>query len=162
MRNGQANQRKTEKFSVSEEKKFGKIDSWNATNFLVFRPMGATKYLLNLVRVPQTKKTLRNTGLCYFQCFLIFRTSNDSVLHWLIVNCEFTLILERLPGFLKTAELLKIKGLGDQSLYKNNDQEEENIGEVTILITHHKSLNVITLVQTKSDNINKWFSYSNL
>ena len=28
MRNGQAYQRKTEKFSVSEEKKFGKIDSW--------------------------------------------------------------------------------------------------------------------------------------
>ena len=29
MRNGQAYQRKTEKFFVSEEKKFGKIDSWN-------------------------------------------------------------------------------------------------------------------------------------
>ena len=29
MRNGQAYQWKTEKFSVSEEKKFGKIDSWN-------------------------------------------------------------------------------------------------------------------------------------
>ena len=28
MRNGQAYQRKTEKFSISEEKKFGKIDSW--------------------------------------------------------------------------------------------------------------------------------------
>ena len=29
MRNGQAYQQKTEKFSVSEEKKFGKIDSWS-------------------------------------------------------------------------------------------------------------------------------------
>ena len=28
MRNGQAYQQKMEKFSVSEEKKFGKIDSW--------------------------------------------------------------------------------------------------------------------------------------
>ena len=28
MRNGQAYQQKTEKFSVYEEKKFGKIDSW--------------------------------------------------------------------------------------------------------------------------------------
>ena len=28
MRNGQACQQKTEKFSISEEKKFGKIDSW--------------------------------------------------------------------------------------------------------------------------------------
>ena len=40
---------------------------------------------------------------------------------------------ERLQSFLRTAELLKIKGLAEQTLAKNNDKEEEIEVEVKII-----------------------------
>jgi len=38
---------------------------------------------------------------------------------------EVEVLPERLPSFLKTAELLKIKGLADQTLPKKLDEDEE-------------------------------------
>ena len=49
MRNGQAYQQKTEKFSVSEEKKFGKIDSrMETTAFKVIKHND--KYFLKMLQ----------------------------------------------------------------------------------------------------------------
>jgi len=39
---------------------------------------------------------------------------------------EVEVLPERLPSFLKTAELLKIKGLADQGIPKKFDKDEEN------------------------------------
>ena len=55
MRNGQAYQRKTEKFFVSKEKKFGKIDSW--TDLLKhFKVSSVPSYIKKLKYVTKEKE----------------------------------------------------------------------------------------------------------
>jgi broad-like protein len=46
---------------------------------------------------------------------------------------------ERLQNFLRTAELLKIKGLAEQSLFKNSDQDDDNVSEVRPVSTSNCS-----------------------
>ena len=57
MRNGQAYQRETEKFFVSEEKKFGKIDSWLSTTISWFpKILQITCLLGGFVRLERANK----------------------------------------------------------------------------------------------------------
>ncbi len=56
---------------------------------------------------------------------------------------EVEVLPERLPSFLKTAELLKIKGLAEQTLPKHLDENEDKVNnniEVPIKFTSEELL----------------------
>ena len=90
MRNGQAYQQKTEKLSISEEKKFGKIDSWTHYCCSSFQISTILKivFLLNAYFLVNIVKTLAE-GLTPGPSILLFL--NPWIKRWLI-NVIFKMV----------------------------------------------------------------------